>query len=213
MTAWKFQIPNTFLLNITTWHFHRARRFFFWLMMISHDLSDITDGALSFNVINCEIEKNSIIRALKTGKSYGVNFKLQPFINKYEKETALQSLPVIEEVDVKNDTLLVRMNKNVDSIKYIGQNGILKKTSINCNKGSYKFRKDDTYIRIEIVCKDGSVYYLNPVFRYDGSYSSVRYPVVDVLKTRIYMILFFSILLLTIFSLRKYSKYLPYWRM
>lgn len=172
----------------------------------AHDLADIEDAAHSFNVINGDLEKNSIIHALRTGNSYGVKLNIGQCKTNPEKKAVMQMLPVLKEMKVVNDSLLVRMNKQVGAIKFIGQNGILKKTSVNCNQGSYKFNNDDTYIRTEIVCSDGSVYYLNPVFRYDRTQLVPGKPQVNVLKTWIYRIAFIFMLFVIILLFIKYSE-------
>lgn len=169
----------------------------------AHNLSDISDGACCFNVINGNVDKNSVIRALKTGKSYGVRFNVNPYRFDFEKRAALRKLPVIKEVSIRNDTLFVRTDLKVDTVRYIGQNGALKDMSVDCNRSNYKFSREDTYIRAEIVCSDGTIYYLNPVFRYYGSRLPVDLPEVNTLETNASRISFIFIVLFTVFLSRK----------
>jgi hypothetical protein len=175
----------------------------------AHNLSDISQGAHSFNVINGDSDNNSVVRALKTGKSYGVRFNVNPYRTNYQKKEALRKLPVIKEVNLRKDTLFVRTDLKIDTIRYIGQNGALKKMSANCNRSSYKFSKDDTYIRVEMVCTDGTIYYLNPVFRYSGSGIPVNIPEVNTLETSASRISFVFILFLAIFISRRSPFRLP----
>ena len=165
----------------------------------SHDLSGFTDGAHSFNVINADPDSRSIICALRTGKSYGVVLNLKPYKTNYEKRVAMERLPVLTGFEIHHDTLIVKMNQKADSIKFIGQNGILKTVFLNSRIGRYLFSLDDTYIRTEIVCNDGSVYFLNPVFRNNGSYLPVNLPEVNVIATYAYRISFAIISLLVFF--------------
>lgn len=176
----------------------------------AHNLSDISEGAHSFNVINGDTDKNSVVSALKTGKSYGVRFNVQPYKTNYQKREALRKLPVIKEVSIRNDTLFVRTDLKVDTVRYIGQNGVLKKMSTNTVKSNYKFSKDDTYIRTEIVCTDGTIYYLNPVFRYHGSRLPVNVPAVNNAETAGSRISFTLILLLMLFISRRRPVKLPH---
>jgi hypothetical protein len=175
----------------------------------AHNLSDIRYGAHSFNVINANPERNSIIHALKTGRSYGVNLNLNSCSTNDEKKEAIEKLPVLTEFEIKLDTLTVKMNKNVNAIKFIGQNGALKKISVDCSSSIYPFSKEDTYIRTEIVCRDGSIYFLNPVFRYSGSELPVNNPHINVLETWIYRIVFAVILFVIIFVGLKYRVCTP----
>ena len=93
-------------------------------------------------------------------------------------------LPGINSIFIRNDTIRVSLNKNVNTIKFIGQNGKEKESLNNCSEGSYFFRKTDTYIRIEIKCNDGTVYYLNPFIRYDGTRLTYSLATYDIRKTR-----------------------------
>jgi hypothetical protein len=165
----------------------------------AHDLSDFSEGAHSFNVINADLGKNSIVHALRTGRSYGVNLNLNSCKTNAEKKEAIEKLPVLIKFETKLDTLTVKMNKSVNSIKFIGQNGYLKKVSSDCSGSIYPFSKEDTYIRTEIVCNDGSVYFLNPVFRYDGIKLPDNNPRINIVETWIFRILFTFILIAIIF--------------
>ena len=121
-----------------------------------------------------------------------------------EKKEAIEKLPVLTKFEIIHDTITVKMNKNVNVIKFIGQNGALKKILFNRNSGSYPFRKEDTYIRSQITCYDGSICFLNPVFRYDGLNLPVNNPHISVLETWAYRLLFAVILLIIIFFSVKY---------
>ena len=98
----------------------------------------------------------------------GVQFNLSSYKTNEEKKAALLQLPGITGITLLNDTISVRLNEPVKTIKFIGQYGIERKVITNCASGKYLFSKKDTYIRTEVECNDGTVYYLNPVFRYDG---------------------------------------------
>ena len=145
----------------------------------THDLSKPGDMCHSFNVINSDLNRDSILHAIKTGCLFGVDLIGNSNNSLQEKRNEIHKLPEIKSVVVKNETLSICLSKPVRTIKFIGQNGILKKRIINSATGSYAFTPQDTYIRSEIECPDGTLFYLNPVFRYNGSLSSVRLPVKD----------------------------------
>lgn len=172
----------------------------------AHDLSDFSEGAHSFNVINANPDKNSIIHALRTGRSYGVNLNLDSCRTNDEKKEAIENLPVLIKFEIKDDTISVKMNKEVSAIKFIGQNGTPKMSSANCCSSIYPFSKEDTYIRTEIVCNDGSLFFLNPVFRYDGIKLPVNNPHLNVAETWSFRILFTFIIFLIIFVSVKHRK-------
>jgi hypothetical protein len=171
----------------------------------AHDLRKIDEGCHSFNLVNTDLLKDSILHAIKTGRSVGVNFNISPYKTNEEKKSALQKLPEIKNVSLENKTLNVRLNKRVSSINFIGQNGVVKKFINNSDTGSYFFAKEDTYIRTEIKCVDGTMYFLNPVFRYDGIRLTYYAPIFNALKTWTWRSVFI-VLVLVVFFIRKNKK-------
>jgi hypothetical protein len=170
----------------------------------SHDLRNINEGCHSFNLINTELERDSILHALKTGLSVGVNFNIKSYKTNEEKKAALNKLPEITSVALINDTLSVRLNKTVRTIKFIGQEGAVKKRIADCVTGNYFFSKQDTYIRTEIECLDGTIYFLNPVFRYDGVRLTDYTPSLNFVKT--WLLRSIVVVLLLIIFIRKKKK-------
>jgi hypothetical protein len=164
----------------------------------SHDMNNIEDVCSSFNLINTDMVSDSILNSLRTGRSIGVKFNLSSFKTNKEKKAGLLKLPEIKSITFKSDTLAVSLNKSVNSIKFIGQNGIEKKRVINCSTGSYFFTKEDTYIRTEIECNDGSIFFLNPFFRFDGINLTEYAPSYNILKTWAWRSAVICILLLTL---------------
>jgi hypothetical protein len=134
----------------------------------AHDLTKISEGCHSFNLINSDLVRDSILHALKTGRSVGVNFNISSYKTNEEKKAALKKLPEITSITLKNDTFTVRLNEPVDTIKFIGYQGKERERVNNCAVGVCLFSKEDTYLRTEIKCYDGTIYFLNPVFRYNG---------------------------------------------
>jgi len=133
-----------------------------------HDMTNIKEVCSSFNLINTDLVKDSVLNSLKTGRSIGVKFNIIPIKTNEEKRAALLKLPEINSITFTNDTLSVSLDQVVKTIKFIGQQGTERKIITNCSTGSYFFNTNDTYIRTEIECDDGTLYFLNPFFRYDG---------------------------------------------
>jgi hypothetical protein len=149
----------------------------------THNLKNVLETASCFNIINTVPVRDSILHALKRGHSFSVKLNLNKYRTNEAKRTALSNLPKLIDFNVKNDTISLRMNNIVKTIKFIGQEGIGKKSLNNTNNGSYFFSKEDTYIRTEIECMDGTLYFLNPVFRYNGILKVDPSPPIDVFKT------------------------------
>jgi hypothetical protein len=149
----------------------------------THNLKNLLETAVCFNIINTVPVRDSILIALKRGNSFSVKFNVNKYKTNEAKKTALANLPKLIDFNIKNDTISMKLNKNVKTIKFIGQQGIEKKSINNTNIGSYLFSKDDSYIRTEIECLDGTLYFLNPVFRYNGILKTDPSPPIDVLMT------------------------------
>jgi hypothetical protein len=152
----------------------------------AHDITNIKEVCSSYNLINTDLVKDSILHALKTGRSVGVKLNIGSFKTNEEKRAALLKLPEIDSITFKNDTLTVRLNQIVKTIKFIGQHGREKMRITNCSMGAYHFNRKDTYIRTEIGCNDGTVYFINPFFRYNGITLTDYAPSYNVLKTWIW---------------------------
>ncbi|MDP4224695.1 MAG: hypothetical protein Q8868_15415 [Bacteroidota bacterium] len=133
----------------------------------THDISKKNDACQTFNMINSGLVRDSVLHAIRTGCLIAVRLPHQDLTNEKKKSEILE-LPKITGVTIRNDTVSVSLNQIVRTIRFIGQNGVEKKKITDSESGSYFFSNDDTYIRTEIECRDGSIYYLNPVFRYDG---------------------------------------------
>jgi hypothetical protein len=171
----------------------------------THDLAKINDGCHSFNLINSDLVKDSILNAVKKGRLIGVNFNVSCYKTNIEKKDGLQKLPVIKSVTLNNNTLTVILNQPVKTIRFIGQKGFDKKRVINSAIGSCFFSKEDTYIRTEIECNDGTIYFLNPIFRYGGKQLTDYYPSPDILRSWLWRS-FVPVIFLLIFVFRKYRK-------
>jgi hypothetical protein len=169
----------------------------------AHNLTKIRDGIHCFNLINTDLVRDSILHSIKTGKLVGVDFNVSKFKNNEEKKIALLKLPRISGITLINDTLSISLSDTVKAIKFIGQNGIEKKHITENSSGSYFFRKEDTYIRAEVLCKDSTVYFFNPVFRYDGIQLGHDKPTLAVFRTWMWRVLCLIALLISIFIVRK----------
>jgi hypothetical protein len=122
----------------------------------THDMRDTNQTFRNWTMVNCKAyNKDSVVDNLKNGNAYAVNGKNA--IN----DNALVNL------SVDSLSFVVQLQKKADSIKLIGQNGIVKKIFYNTYKANYTFLNNDTYIRT-VVYNRSTTMYLNPLIRYDG---------------------------------------------
>ena len=167
----------------------------------SHELTNIKDVCSSFNLINTDPDKDSILKALRIGRSIGVKFNISSYKTNEEKRAALSKLPEINSINFNNDTLTIKLSQLVKTIKFLGQQGVEKIRITDSSMGSCFFSNQDTYIRTEIECYDGTIYFLNPLFRWDGIRLTYYTPSVNVLKTWFWRSALISLLLI-IFIIR-----------
>jgi len=142
-----------------------------WLMGNddAHDVLHPNDVGRKFTVIKSpSTNKEDIIRSLKAGSSYGVDFYPTMDVPIAERIERLKHVPVINKVDLVDDTLKVSVDQTATEIHFIGQNGIIRHTVFDTNFASYKIKSTDSYIRTVFRFKDGTSIYLNPVIRHDG---------------------------------------------
>ncbi|MGB8489427.1 MAG: hypothetical protein WCE64_00065 [Bacteroidales bacterium] len=170
----------------------------------THNMTGKNDACQSFNLIKADLDKSAILHAIKTGCLVGVKLNRDSCLSDRKKISVLENLPEITGINLNGDQLTVSLNKPVKSIRFIGQNGAEKKKIINTSGGSYLFGKQDTYIRTEIECLNGAIYFLNPVFRYNGINPDMPLPAPDIPKTWISrIIILFFILFIPAMGIRK----------
>jgi len=174
----------------------------------AHDISDPNEIGHHCTFINSPtVKKEDIIASLRTGKSFGAKIwrPLGESIEEKIKRTAI--LPQLLSCDVSNDTLFIKMDSIIPEIRFIGQEGKILKSSENTTMAWYAIQKSDTYVRTEIHYAHGSVFYLNPVCRYNGSSpTKIPAPEINLWKTWLLRIVGFATLLfliINVFILRK----------
>jgi hypothetical protein len=121
----------------------------------THDVLDSTQTFRNWTMINSQHNKDSLINNLINGNAYAVHGK-----------NALNDNILIG-FKVNGMYISLRLQKNADSIKLIGQNGVAKQVFLNTDSAGYTFTNNDTYIRAVIYNKASTIY-TNPVIRYDG---------------------------------------------
>ena len=145
----------------------------------AHNLSDPYEIQRICTYINSPENKGTaLLTALKAGMSFGAEIYMGNNESFSQKADNARSIPRVNSVIVHGDTLWVSVSGKPLKITFIGQQGEPKKIVRLANKAWYKFKPDDTYIRTEIVflkyymfpaVGPGTIFYLNPVFRYNGT--------------------------------------------
>jgi hypothetical protein len=162
-----------------------------------HNVNNPTEAGNVWNMVHAKSkDPESVYEALRTGRSYLIRGQ------NGHSDLSLESL------EVHGDSLLLRLSKPAQ-IRFIGQEGIVRKSVLNSSQASLKLEYNDTYIRTEI--EDGqSIMVLNPVIRYDGTSLPFKTAEINWFLTLIYRALFLTIpalfiyiILTTLLSRRK----------
>jgi hypothetical protein len=125
-----------------------------------HDLEDPRRTAAAWNMIDARSPSTAdVVSALRAGRSYAVM-----------RSGAIDAanLTTLAGVRVHNQTITVTCEGALSTIKFVGQNGAVRKTVTDATSSSYTFSDADTYVRT-VIESPQTVLYLNPVVRYDGA--------------------------------------------
>ncbi len=164
----------------------------------SHDVTDNTDVAARFTMINAEEnEAEQLLQALECGNVVGVDFQFRENETLEQKSKRLESdLPYISQVELRDDTLLISASKNIGTIKFIGQDGKLLDVQKRQDTAMYVIQPHDNYVRCELLFKCGTTLYLNPITRHENEdivkqrLDKVDYPKTIILWTIYILVLF-----------------------
>ncbi len=163
----------------------------------AHDISNPDEIGHHCTFINASsLTREAIIKSLKSGRAFGAKI-FRPEGESFEKKIVHHNhLPDLIKVEINNDSLLIEVNSVATEIRFIGQGGIKLDSTLNSSFALYKIQSTDTYVRTEIEFPDQSIYYLNPVCRYDGTQpATMSLPKTDMVRTSILRIVGFATLL------------------
>jgi len=139
-----------------------------------HDIYDPYVVGRRCTFINSPVNSGSdLVRNLKAGNAFGADIYMREHEPFDEKELRAAMIPKITGVQILHDTLWVKTDTLAMKFTFIGQEGKARKVQYLTDAAWYILQPEDTYIRTEIVFfsqykHSGTVFYLNPVFRYNG---------------------------------------------
>lgn len=143
-----------------------------------------------------------LVKALKQGQAFGADL-YRPTGESFETKTEkANAIPELVRVEMDGDTLTVEVSEKAMSFNFIGQGGESKGIVRDTHRASYVFTPGDTYIRAQIGFYSFAVFYLNPVFRFDGQDPwAMETARVDPYRTWLLRILGFATLIFIIFNI------------
>jgi len=177
----------------------------------AHDVLNSNHVGRKFTVINSlTTDKDDIIKNLKSGNCYGVDFYPKMDVPLNERIERIKHTPVVESVYLSGDTLKVTVDQMASEIDFIGQNGIIRHTALDTNSAHYIIKEKDTYVRTVFRFPDGSSIYLNPIIRHTGtSPVSLRNALVNSKATLGLRIGYFVVILSLVYLYRRRRQQNP----
>ena len=174
----------------------------------AHDVINSTEVARKFTLINSKsTDADEIIASLKSGNNFAVDYFSGTKTTLAEKAAQLKKLPSIKSAELKGDTFSVSFNKMAREIRFIGENGIVKKVVSNAKTALYIIQTDDPYIRTEISFAYDFTFFLNPIVRYEGDFpQSQKTATIDASATLRLRIIYFLVILSLVFLYTKWKQ-------
>ena len=164
-------------------------------------------GVVSTYINAPTTNREDIIKAMKAGNTYGYIPYTPDNDNYTKKAERAKHLPLLKEASLTEKHFKVRVDGNPISIRFVGQDGIVKKEIKNTSKASYDFQANDTYIRTRVDYGRGEFMLLNPIFRYHGDNpNKEEIATINWWKTIIYRGLYLILYLLVIRLLFRKTK-------
>lgn len=156
------------------------------------------------------LTKANILKALKTGNSYGMIVDRETVLKarrgKYINTPALQSFMV------HGNTMKLKLTMPVKCITIIGKYGEVLYKKYSTDTIAYTLRKQDPYARAVVICNDGTQLFLNPVFRCHGD-GLRRTPVkININKTIFFRVIGTIVLLFWLGVMIYFSSITRWWR-
>jgi len=132
----------------------------------THYIDNPDEIARKISFINTpDLEEKSIVEAIKKGRVFGADV-FRPLGESLDvKAKRIARLPLLMDVSLKTDTLMVVVDSVASEFDFIGQQGKLQHSVKETDTAYYILQDTDTYIRVEIAYPDGTRYYLNPIAR------------------------------------------------
>ena len=161
-----------------------------------HDINNPREVGQCYDIINCDsLSAGSIFSAVKSGKFFGVK-TLSDYPSFESKIAEVKTFPVVKNISLDGSKISLNLSTPAREIKFIGQNGNVKKLIADTSFAEYDFKAEDTYIRLEVTFENLR-FYFNPFFRYNGSliYKKAE---IDFWKTLLYRLFIVSAISFTV---------------
>jgi hypothetical protein len=153
----------------------------------SHNYKDLGKSGQNITVFKTEDQSTAgIINAIKNGQAFGIDLR-SGSRNMQVRKSEIAQVALPTKFELEGDSLKVAFSQVANWIKFVGQNGEIKKQITHANHAAYPLKENDTYIRLVAeFSQPGAHLYFNPVFRYEDQLPLNVLPTVNARQTRLY---------------------------
>lgn len=164
------EVVNTFAHSVSHWDtaLSSGRPAFLLASDDTHNVFKNTDIGRNITMIplNPEKEADKLYDTLKSGAAYGITVPHTiAVLDRSEKVKVLDTHPQLLSMQVQNNTLNIKLNRQVDKIAFSADNGVVKAEYDNVSEASYNIADNDSYARATVYFDNGSIAYFNPIIR------------------------------------------------
>jgi hypothetical protein len=160
----------------------------------SHNISYKSETGVRWTMVHARSKKRiHILKAFRHGRHYAAAGREGVNLNR------------LKSMDIQGSVLKLACESLADKIRFVGQEGQIRKEVTNADKAEIELLPHDTYIRAEIYT-GACTLYLNPVIRYDGKLLPFRKAKIDFTATWIQRILVIAFLVLMLFAASRLKR-------
>ncbi|WP_157488301.1 hypothetical protein [Dyadobacter crusticola] len=141
-----------------------------------------------------ENRKDLVLKALKSGNSYGVVIG---------DSQNVDSIPYLKSLQIRNGIVTIDLSRPAREIVITGQNGKAIQSFTNIEKAVFAIDKKDHYARATCTYDNGTQLFLNPVFYTDDHDSTLAAVPENILETMLFRALGVVILFTWLFLVGK----------
>lgn len=133
----------------------------------AHNVLDSNNAGKICTWVNVPaVTETNVIQAMKKGCSYAMTIG-KPLMQE-ERHGICDSMPVLNQFLLNKNTLTATFSLVANTIKVVGENGLILDSAMQTNTISYTLKKGDSYARVVATYAHGTQVLLNPVFRYQS---------------------------------------------
>jgi hypothetical protein len=165
------EVLNNMRLSYDHWDAALSTGNLAWIMGNddAHDVTNSNHVGRKFTMINsANKNKEAIIKSLKAGNAYGVDFFPKMDVPLAERIERSKYIPYVTQVKLNGDTLVVAASEKARTITFIGQEGKILQSFKDTKTATYAIKETDTYVRTVFNYSDNTSLCLNPIVRYSG---------------------------------------------